>query len=99
LACACAGSEGGGGTDPANSDRGGSVSAASAGRQKAGCVNLNTAAADELEALPGIGAVTARKIIEHRDRFGPFRRTEEVIIVDGMSARKYRAIADRLCVD
>ena len=62
------------------------------------CVNLNTATAEELERLPGIGEVMARKVIEYREQNGPFRRPEEIIIIDGFSERKYRAIADVVCV-
>ena len=49
--------------------------------------------------LPGIGAVIARRIIDYRERHGPFRRPEEIIIIEGFSEKKYRAIADRICVD
>ena len=62
------------------------------------CVNLNTATAEELMRLPGVGEVTSRKIIEYRAGHGPFRRPEEIIIVEGFSEKKYRAIADLVCV-
>jgi competence protein ComEA len=61
------------------------------------CVDLNTATAEELAGLPGIGEVMARKIVEYRELNGPFRRPEEIIIIDGFSERKYRAIADVVC--
>lgn len=70
-------------------------SEASSGRQ---CVNLNTATAEQLERLPGIGEVMARKVIEYRNQNGPFRRPEEIIIIEGFSERKYRAIAEAICV-
>jgi competence protein ComEA len=60
---------------------------------------LNSASADQLERLPGIGEVTARKIIEYREQNGPFRRPEEIIIIEGFSERRYRAIADLVCVN
>jgi competence ComEA-like helix-hairpin-helix protein len=63
------------------------------------CVNLNTATAEELERLPGFGEVTARKIVEYREQNGPFRRPEEIIIIEGFSERKYRLIADLVCVN
>ncbi|HKP10451.1 MAG TPA: helix-hairpin-helix domain-containing protein, partial [Blastocatellia bacterium] len=58
------------------------------------CVDLNKASAAELTQLPGVGEVMSRRIVEHRERHGPFRRPAEVIIVEGFSEKKYRAIAD-----
>jgi competence protein ComEA len=59
---------------------------------------LNTATERELMTLAGVGEVMARKIVEYRDENGPFRRPQEIIIIDGFSERKYRAISDRICV-
>lgn len=41
-------------------------------------VNINTATIGELEALPGIGIVSARKIVEHRTLHGPYRALDDV---------------------
>ena len=62
------------------------------------CINLNTATAEELMTLPGIGEVMARRVIEYREQSGPFRRAQDIIIIDGFSERKYRAISERICV-
>lgn len=62
------------------------------------CVDLNAATGEELMRLPGIGEVMSRKIIEYRERHGPFRRPEEIIIIEGFSERKYRALAGLVCV-
>lgn len=43
-----------------------------------GPLNLNTASAAELEALPGIGPVTARRIVEYRTRNGPFKSIDDL---------------------
>ena len=42
-------------------------------------VNINTAPAGELEALPGIGAKTAARIVEYRQKNGPFKKVEEIL--------------------
>lgn len=63
------------------------------------CLNLNSATAEELIKLPGIGEVMATRIIDYRERHGGFRRPEEIIIIEGFSERKYRAIAALVCVE
>ena len=55
---------------------GGPPTAAPAGTARR--VNINTATIAELEALPGIGAVSARKIVEHRTLHGPYRALDDV---------------------
>jgi competence protein ComEA len=67
--------------------------------QSANCVNLNKASAEELEALPGIGDVMAKKIIAYRKQHAGFRRPQELIIIEGFSEKKYRALADLVCVE
>ncbi|HET8676497.1 MAG TPA: helix-hairpin-helix domain-containing protein [Blastocatellia bacterium] len=62
------------------------------------CINLNAATERELMTLAGVGEVMARKIVEYREQNGPFRRPQDIIIIDGFSERKYRAISDRICV-
>jgi competence protein ComEA len=50
-------------------------------------VNINTAAADALEALPVVGEVTAARIIAFREQNGPFRSVDDLILVQGISDR------------
>jgi competence protein ComEA len=47
-------------------------------------VNVNTATADQLEALPGIGEVTAQAIIDYRTENGPFSSVDELLDVSGI---------------
>lgn len=49
-----------------------------------GPVDVNRATAVELETLPGIGPVLAQRIVEERERGGPFARIEELTRVSGI---------------
>jgi competence protein ComEA len=50
----------------------------------AGLLNINSASAQELEALPAIGPVTAQAIVDYRTANGPFRSVEEIVKVKGI---------------
>ena len=62
-------------------------------------ININTASAKELEELPGIGKGLAERIVEHREKHGPFRRTENLIIVRGISDSRFRALRDLITIE
>jgi len=57
-------------------------------------ININTASAKALEQLPGIGKGMAERIVDHRDKYGPFRRPEHLIIVRGISDRRFRGLRE-----
>jgi competence ComEA-like helix-hairpin-helix protein len=62
-------------------------------------INLNNASARELEKLPGIGKGLAARIVEHREKYGPFRRAEHLMMVRGFGDRRVRALRDRISVE
>ncbi|HYR86669.1 MAG TPA: helix-hairpin-helix domain-containing protein [Terriglobia bacterium] len=59
-------------------------------------LNLNTASVQELDALPGIGPVLARRIVEFRQKKGGFKRVEELLAVPGISEKKWKVIRERV---
>lgn len=52
-------------------------------------LDLNRAKAGELEALPGIGAVLAQRVIAFRESLGGFRKIEDLREVKGIGAKKF----------
>jgi competence ComEA-like helix-hairpin-helix protein len=62
-------------------------------------ININRATARDLERLPGIGPGLAERIIAHRERFGPFRRPEHLLIVRGISDKRFQTLRDLITVE
>jgi competence ComEA-like helix-hairpin-helix protein len=62
-------------------------------------LNINFATTDELEKLPQIGKSLAAKIVAHREKFGLFRRVENLILVKGMSDKKFREIKNLIAIE
>lgn len=61
---------------------------AGAGKAFVGAVNVNTATADELRALPGIGPKTASAVVMDRNDRGPFRTVDDLTRVKGIGQGK-----------
>jgi competence protein ComEA len=50
--------------------------------------NLNTATAAQIKTLPGAGDTMAAAIIHYREKNGPFRRVEDLLIIKGVSKQR-----------
>ena len=66
--------------------------AGAAGGRAGAPLNVNTAEAAALEALPGIGPALAAAIVEHRRRAGPFATIDELVDVSGIGPAKLEQI-------
>ena len=62
-------------------------------------LDLNTATAEELTVLPGIGAVLAERIVEYRTAHGGFGTVEELMEVSGIGEAKFAALEGRVTVN
>ncbi|MBQ2893441.1 MAG: ComEA family DNA-binding protein [Oscillospiraceae bacterium] len=72
---------------------------ASAGAEKpAEKININTADADQLQKIPGIGEVLAQRIIDFRNENGPFQTVSELTRVDGIGLDRLSLMMDYITV-
>lgn len=61
-------------------------------------VNINKANKDELIKIPGIGDITAQKIIEKRKKDGIFKKIEDIKNVEGIGNAKFEKIKNNICI-
>lgn len=62
-------------------------------------LNINTAEAQELCLLPGIGETIAERIVDYRQAHGLFNNTDEIMNVSGIGAKTYEEIKSYITVD
>ena len=64
-----------------------------------GKINLNKATAAELSQLKGIGMKYAERIVEFRDKNGPFKQVEDLLKVQGIGTKTLEKNKDRITVE
>lgn len=57
-------------------------------------INLNTASAEDLTSLPGIGEVLAARIVVYREEHGPFQTLDDIMQVSGIGNKVVEEIRD-----
>jgi competence protein ComEA len=71
---------------------------ASAKPMVTGTININTASAADLQRLPGIVARTADRVIEYRQKNGPFKKVEELMNVRGVGEKGFLKLKSQVSV-
>jgi competence protein ComEA len=61
-------------------------------------VNLNTATQAQLEGLPGVGVKAAERILEYRQKNGPFKKIEDLMNVKGFGEKSFLKLKPMLTV-
>lgn len=82
----------------APSAAGGGAGAAPAGGAAAGPIDLNSATAEQLDTLDGVGPATAAKILAYRTAHGGFRSVDELAEVPGIGPKKLAALREQVRV-
>ena len=62
-------------------------------------VDLNTASAEELATVPGIGPALAQRIIEFREKEGRFQRVEDLMKVKGIGEKSFQKLRQHFKVE
>jgi len=61
-------------------------------------VNINTATVTELDAIPYIGEVKAKAIVDYRSSKGPFQSVQELVNVKGIGPATLNKIKDKITI-
>ena len=77
---------------------GGQSSGVGGSQSNDGRININTATFDELQKIPGVGPVTAEKIITYRESNGGFSATEELKNISGIGEKTYKKMEEYVTV-
>ena len=75
-----------------------SVTEPAQAEQRPATIDINSASADELTALPGIGEVLAARIVAYRTANGPFVRGDQLMAVDGIGTVTYERLRPHIRV-
>ena len=61
-------------------------------------ININTASVETLMQLERVGESYAQKIVEYREKVGPFQTPEEIMNVKGIGEKTWEANKDRIVI-
>lgn len=75
------------------------VEASDPAKQAVEKIDINTASRDELMKLRGVGAANADRIIEYREKNGPFQKPEDLLKVKGVGPKTLEDNKDLISVE
>jgi len=67
--------------------------------EDSGKINLNKATVEELTQLKGVGTKYAERIVEFREKNGPFKKPEDILQIKGIGPKTLEQNKDRLTVE
>ena len=76
-----------------------STAASAAGPSVTGVVNVNSATAEELALLPGVGPTKAQAIVRYRTEHGAFKRIEDLAEVKGIGEKQLEKLRPHLALE
>lgn len=76
----------------------GAAASAAGGASASGLIDLNSATAADLDALPGIGPVLAQRIVDWRTENGPFASVDQLREVNGIGEAKFQDVSSKVTV-
>lgn len=80
------------------SSRATSSSGAGSTETPIGKININTATAEQLDALPGIGPAYASRIIDYRNSHGGFKSLEEIMEIKGIGSKTFEKLKNQITI-
>jgi competence protein ComEA len=67
--------------------------------QSATKINVNKATVDQFKEIKGIGESYAKRIVEYREKNGPFKKIEDIKEVKGIGDKLFEKIKDQITVE
>lgn len=67
--------------------------------ESAQVVNINEADSAQLSLLPRVGPALAKRIIDFREGFGPFRSPEDLMLVQGIGEKTFALMKDHIVIE